>query len=248
MALDSGTDSLRARVGSVYGSPNTHFAIGGLKFAGGAVWDASQLVAEANRGTNGDDVLFDVLDADYLAGGSGNDRLIGGFGNDLLVGGAGDDIYEGGDGVNTIRIDLGGGHDVVYASTGQTTIEFGAGIAPSSIRFEHGPLVGGSYSYDWFVRLGDGSSVHFPGASTLHRMPKQMRFADGTVWNSDDILAHALAGGEGADQILGFQESGDAISGGAGDDILWGAAARMYSTAVPAATRWKRSAEQRPAR
>jgi WD40 repeat protein/hemolysin type calcium-binding protein len=73
--------------------------------------------------------LIGTADADYLAGGGGNDRVLGRAGNDTLIGGAGDDDLEGGDG-NDI-IDGGSGVDKVTAGDGSDTIRASDGAVDS---------------------------------------------------------------------------------------------------------------------
>ena len=49
-----------------------------------------------------------------------------------------------------------------------------------------------------------------------------MRFADGTVWTVDGMVAALLAATPGDDTITGFRYRGDVLDGGAGDDLLDG--------------------------
>ena len=78
-------------------------------------------------GGAGADTLRGMDGNDSLGGGGGDDRLFGGEGDDVLVGGRGDDLLDGGAGVDTYRMTLGMGFDIVTAGAGDADIlEFGS--------------------------------------------------------------------------------------------------------------------------
>ncbi|WP_237737027.1 putative Ig domain-containing protein [Serratia fonticola] len=189
--------------------------------------------------TAGDDVLFgtelgDVLEgwagSDRLLGRGGDDKLFGGAGNDVLDGGAGNDELHGDMGSDTYRFGRGDGHDVITEGTWQTgdtdRIEFKAGVAPSDVRLEYVHSINGwQVSDDLRITLRDTGETltvknHFtPGYSYA---VEQIVFADGTVWDMDMIKSLSLLGGDGNDELRGFNERDDLLEGGAGNDKLIG--------------------------
>ncbi|MCL6283083.1 Ig-like domain-containing protein [Ruegeria sp. 2012CJ41-6] len=96
--------------------------------------DVTPSLAQAERGTFGDDLLRagagdDRINGrfgdDIVSGGAGNDRLKGGFGNDELNGGADDDRLIGGFGSDTLK--GGEGNDVLKGGIGRDVLAGGAG-------------------------------------------------------------------------------------------------------------------------
>ena len=51
---------------------------------------------------------------------------------------------------------------------------------------------------------------------------EEFHFADGTVLSVDDILDRMTIGTDGDDQVIGFVDRDDVLSGGAGSDSLEG--------------------------
>lgn len=80
-------------------------------------------------GTDGCDLLVNVLGNSILDGGNGNDILIGGLCNDSLIGGSGNDILTGGFGKDTFVFNKGHGNDIVVDfGLGGDTIQFDKAI------------------------------------------------------------------------------------------------------------------------
>ncbi|WP_228743175.1 calcium-binding protein [Marinobacter sp. F4218] len=170
-------------------------------------------------GDGGSDELLGEEDNDFLFGGKGDDRLEGGSGNDTLTGGHGNDRLEGGDGSDIYRYAIGDGQDVIdnsYSTDGENVLEFGEGIAASDVSLR---------------RKGSDLLVNLPGAGDGIRVDShffmsawaidEIRFDDGTVWNSEEINAGVLLPTDGSDELHGGQLS-DAIQGLAGDDQIFG--------------------------
>jgi Ca2+-binding RTX toxin-like protein len=220
VSVIAGGDSLRIQ-GQFTAAPR----VDRLQMADGEL-DAAGIAAAAMGATDGNDQIYgtagdDLIDglagADALFGQGGNDRLIGGPGNDTLTGGPGNDVFQFG---------LGGGADSVDATDlgdGRIdAVEFGAGIDPAgvSLRRDRGngdDLVlsinaSDSLRIKSFFAYGEGL-----GATGL----QQVRFADGTVWGTEDLRVRALLGGAGNDTLLGYA-SPDLLVGGPGDDRLDG--------------------------
>ena len=168
--------------------------------------------AISGTGNGLDNLVIGNEAANVIRGGGGSDRLIGGAGNDTLSGDAGSDTYvfERGWGRDTLsNFDSSAGkHDV---------IEFGAGIAASDI------VVRRSGS-DLLLSLKDSSdeiillNVHQGDWNRLN-VVDEVRFADGTVWSSDQLRAQAMLGGDGNDFLAGYSFD-DMLVGGLGNDSL----------------------------
>ena len=85
---------------------------------GSILVDAAEIqqIADASRGTSGDDVLTGSRFGDIIAAGDGNDSVAAGLGNDDLSGGIGDDFLYGED-----------GNDFLYGDDGDDTASGGVG-------------------------------------------------------------------------------------------------------------------------
>ncbi|MCV4339837.1 calcium-binding protein [Pseudomonas capsici] len=183
-------------------------------------------------GEAGDDTLLGETGNDYLYGGTGNDRLSGGegadylygdLGNDQLDGGIGSDYLYGGEGSDTYRFSRGWGQDSINnydSSTGKIdVIEFAADILPSDIIITRS-------GNDLILSLKNATdkvtvSGYFQNDGITPYVLEQIRFADGTTWNLDQIKAFAVITTDGNDNIWGYATD-DTLSGGLGDDNLYG--------------------------
>jgi Ca2+-binding RTX toxin-like protein len=136
-------------------------------------------------GENGDDLLSGGEGGDNLSGGNGNDTLSGGAGNDYLYGSYGNDVYRfaRGDGQDTISDDdtTAGNHDV---------IEFAEGIAAGDVRVTRS-------GDNLVLSLGTTDQItvqyHFYNGSAY--AVEEIRFADGTTWDTEDVLEIVGAAG-----------------------------------------------------
>ena len=162
-----------------------------------------------------------------LTGDSGDDSLIGGPGGDSLAGGTGNDIY---------HFAVGDGQDTISDASGIDRIEFGAGISPDDVRIA---VSGAQTTLVVTIGNGDDRITITNGTATDGSGIESFRFADGTIWNSADIVARwqtptsgadiivgtaaveTLAGGAGHDRLIAIG-SGDTLLGEAGDDTLVG--------------------------
>ena len=94
---------------------------------------ASELEANYEKPTDGNDHLYGGEGDDVLIGGGGNDQLFGGAGDDLLFGGSGSDRLFGGEGDDVIfggsgddYLDGGAGSDKLYGGSGNDIIKYDA--------------------------------------------------------------------------------------------------------------------------
>ncbi|WP_165349712.1 calcium-binding protein [Methylibium sp. Pch-M] len=178
----------------------------------------------------GNDVLMGNDGNDGLIGRGGNDTLIGGLGNDYLIGDVGDDVF---------IFNAGDGNDLITPSVyddrpdRMDTLSFGTGITTDDLVLRQAPtgqgnpFIGLPLAYQFVVGFRNASdSVTIVDMMTYSddpaRVPLQyFRFADGTVWNSEEIRSRLLSGTSGDDFLSGSFMS-DTISGGAGNDTLNG--------------------------
>ncbi|MER0044607.1 calcium-binding protein [Pseudomonas sp. MGal98] len=161
-----------------------------------------------------DNLLIGNEAANRLSGGAGADRLTGGAGNDTLSGGAGNDTYvfERGWGQDTLaNFDPGTGK--------RDTIEFGMGIS-------HGDIVVRKSGSDLQLTLkGSDDRITITNALIIGwnatDVVDEVRFADGTVWNAEQLRTQSMQGGDGNDWLGGYNFD-DLIVGGLGNDSLGG--------------------------
>lgn len=189
------------------------------------------------NGGNGDDIVI---------GGLGNDEMSGGAGNDILTGGLGDDVMWGGSGNDSYRFQLGDGQDKIENTNSDTftdVLEFGAGIAPTDLLV----AMEGESLFIRFTLGSDSIEITNYNAGEYYKID-EIKFADGTVWDSTYIQTLQLRGldvsqtidgtetsdtiealggddrvdGIGGDDTIDGGAGGDDITGGAGNDILAG--------------------------
>jgi len=216
-----------------------------FRFQNGTVWNESAIRALATTATAlegniegfdfGDTLTgsmdSDTLEAfggdDVLLGGLGDDELDGGDGDDTLDGGAGDDYYVGEAGHNTYRFGRGAGHDWldrIEEGNAFNVIEFAPDIRPSDV-------VVILYDGEFQIRIAD-TGDRIGGWS--YSLPDELRFADGTVWDSaaiEEAAGHSTWTVEREDEVRVWQDRGDDVfrgvsgqddefEGGAGEDVF----------------------------
>lgn len=195
-----------------------------IEFADGTVWTPEWIRQnlKVQSGTAGNDMLsalagqattlYGLAGNDTLNGSSGDDQLVGGSGNDSLVGGLGNDSY---------LFELGDGLDILVESGGTDRVEYGEGIVASDISAS---------------RVGtDLLLTHVNGSDRLtlkgwfsyadgRAWVEEILFAYGSVWTADELTRQALiqVGTDSNDNLKGVDNFGDTLSGGAGNDTLYG--------------------------
>lgn len=115
----------------------------------GPVNDSAQIIfADTLYGGGGNDTLYGGGGNDTLYGDLGNDRLFGGTGNDKLFGGTGNDVLNGGDGADTLNGDNGddtlnggAGNDLLNGGIGADTAIFDNAISKAAFTRVNGNLV-----------------------------------------------------------------------------------------------------------
>ncbi len=199
--------------------------------------------SETFYGMGGNDRIYAKDGNDVVFGNDGNDFIYGEEGNDVLVGGTGNDRLDGANGADTYVFNLGDGEDEVndyeyYRGKANDKILFGTGIRPSDVRMER-------FGEDLRVWYGKNDSFVVKNAyRTWHTsgeyFVENIEFADGTLWNTEDIanLANIHLGGSGDDRLVGYGEAvgyhqneifhagtgNDVVNASSGDDRIFGEA------------------------
>jgi Ca2+-binding RTX toxin-like protein len=195
------------------------------------------------EGGAADDLIRGLAGNDRLFGNDGNDTLDGGLGNDESVGGQGSNAYLFGKGDGNDKIiptgyaqlfsGVWGSLDDMYsvyrpniaahaANGWVNTIQFKQDIAPNEVELKC------NSTGDLIVTITTtGETITCYGFLTAGS-PKgelsgvqQIRFADGTTWTTENIIAQLHAGTAGNDVIPGTTGN-DVIRGQFGNDFLFG--------------------------
>jgi Ca2+-binding RTX toxin-like protein len=208
----------------------TEYRVDQVRFDDATVWSWADILAQATQATSGNDALYGDISANTLAGGAGDDTIYGRSGNDTLTGGTGNDTLYGNSGNDIYNFALGDGQDIVSEYTGgdyggTDAVVFAAGITPGDV------TVARADNGNDYVLLINGTADRVTLDNTNTGDPdyriEEVRFADGTVWNSATIEAHvdpALILGNGGNQTLWGDSADNIFSSGAGDDDMIGGA------------------------
>jgi Ca2+-binding RTX toxin-like protein len=167
--------------------------------------DRIQTLNEADKvwAREGNDKVRSGDGDDQVWGGEGNDHLDGGKGDDTLYGEAGNDYLKGRDGNDTL--DGGAGNDSLHGYEGNDQLRGGEG---------NDRLSGGSGDDTLVAGIGDDKLSGEAGADNLEGGEGNDHL-DGGAGND------TLSGGAGNDYLKG-REGNDTLDGGAGDDRLYG--------------------------
>jgi Ca2+-binding RTX toxin-like protein len=185
------------------------------------------------RGSNtldggaGNDVLYggDSLAYDVSEGGDGNDQYYFRFGYQNYVNGAATDRSTTSNDVYRVRATstVGGGDLDTwtvsdYGGTDQLTLEASIIGAPTpTVQFDGSVL---TLSW-WNLRVNFAGLLDASGLLMPSRTIEQVRFQNGTVWSTDQLLAMTQATTSAADVVHGIGTN-DTIDGLGGDDRLYG--------------------------
>ena len=198
---------------------------------------------------DGNDTLIGAARNDLLYGDAGDDYLRGLNGNDTLVGGQGNDRLEGGEGDDTYIFNKGDGVDVISETKGVDTIQFGEGITPDDVvaRVVTAKSSSDYVSLELSVKgTNDTITVEkqfgYKGSGyteTPDCQIEKVAFADGTVWNLEEIhtRAHSMSGTDKSDFYQALDNKpftyhglagNDSLVGGVANDLLYGDAGDDY--------------------
>ena len=210
------------------------------------------------EGGAGNDTSIGGFGADTLVGGDGSDMLDGQGGEDILDGGAGNDTLTGGYENNTYLLGKGEGQDLISSDTVDgsatklSTLQFKSGVSPSEITVKQ--VYDSRWALNTAVELSVtgtpdkvtiSSSFYDNNNLSSYNPVQQVRFTDGTAWDTTTIQAMAatsvlsgttlsetltgsalgdrLYGLDGNDTLVGAGGS-DWLDGGTGNDVLMGGA------------------------
>ncbi|MDZ7855405.1 calcium-binding protein [Sphaerotilus sp.] len=173
-------------------------------------------------GGTGDDWIDGEAGNNALLGGAGNDSLHGSDGDDTLDGGTGNDVLNGGYGSNVFRFGRGDGQDQIsYSWYADGVLEFKAGIVAGDItarRVDNTLVLSVNDTTD---RVSISEFFTSSDLSSPLSPVEQVRFFNGTVWDSATLMNLVQVPGLGDDSLQGYGES-DTISGLAGNDTIVG--------------------------
>lgn len=149
--------------------------------------------------------------------GTGNElaNTISGNGADnVLDGKAGNDSLDAGYGSDTYIFGRGYGKDTITDSGGVLdVVRMLPGVLPQDIVFT------GTYDHLTLSIAGTSDQLVLNNWFTsAGSRVEQIRFADGTIWNPEDLIARSNVGNDGTNRI-GGTSGPDAMAGGLGDDV-----------------------------
>ncbi|MCL2021747.1 MAG: hypothetical protein FWG81_06575, partial [Betaproteobacteria bacterium] len=179
------------------------YRIAQIEFADGGVYSLSELLEskpvhlpDVNNslvfgadndvicGSSGNDTILGGAGNDLIYGGEGNDKICGESGDDIIIGGKGNDYLDGGAGDDTYVFSKGDGSDTIADSSGMNTIRF-TDVNVDEITFSRSGT-------ELVITYGDGDQIflvyHFHTLYPNYRIA-QIEFADGSVYQLDDLLA-----------------------------------------------------------
>jgi Ca2+-binding RTX toxin-like protein len=201
-----------------------------IQFADGVVWTKDDYLRKIEvapvLGSSEDDTLngWDGIN-ETLRGFSGNDRIFGGSANDQIEGGAGDDYLDGRYGDDTYLFSRGDGYDQIseydYNYRNLDVIQFGDDVSPENV------IVTRSGNGALFSISGTSDKIMVQGwAYGADYRIEELRFADGTIWNSDYldklVLNSPNVGTNGDDYLQGLYGVDDTLVGLQGNDVIQG--------------------------
>lgn len=220
---------------------NNHFYYYGINninqalFANGTVWSLEDINNRAidTVGTAEHETLYGNDMNNIIAAGAGDDALYGYAGNDTLDGGIGADHLNGGIGDDVYIFGPGYGIDTVFdsdAAPGNVdTIRFLQGINPSDIVITRNGsnvelAISGTDDKLIIERYFSAynQSNNYVGESA-HKI-ERFEFSDGTIWTTNNIedVIRVINGTELDDTIYGYNDLGNIITSGDGNDVISG--------------------------
>ncbi|TKB72939.1 MAG: hypothetical protein E8D46_10695, partial [Nitrospira sp.] len=251
-----GLGSLLLRVGSqgdaihIQGfdqaNPTVPTGIERFEFADGTSLTHTELIERGFDlvGTAGNDELIGGALYRGIIGLDGDDVLIGGSLDNVLDGGGGNDVMNGDAGQDTYVFGRGYGQDIVQDSPveqfGPNTVQLTSGTSPNEVRLQARRSEDGVN----VVLTIDGAEdeLTFLGAAEASLLPiSQIRFADGTSWETAEILTridglHLAAAPAGSflegtgfrDELIGAHGNDDLDGRGGADRMVGGAGDDRY--------------------
>lgn len=221
---------------------NGGYGIDVIKFGDGTVWTLEDILNKIAAigsgvvgGTDFRDNLFGGAGADTLTGLAGDDTLTGGAGNDSLTGGSGSDTY-----VWSKVSGVGSGSDTITdgsATSGEIDTLILNGVNSGDVTLTRTNT--STLQHDLYIQIGDQKLYimgqfygDHPNQFINGNGVERIVFADGVVWNRDDIEAYSSLSGSNtaADLLIGVDVmdnlfglgGADTLNRNGGDDLLVG--------------------------
>ena len=223
------------RIDERYQNATLGYGIERISFADGVVWDLEEILARSQFvGTMAAETMNGTTLRDNMSGLDGNDVLNAGNGDDVLIGGLGADSLAGGNGSDRYEWTKGHGNDTINDAgaslTEVDTLVLTNVTTADGIRMNR---VNGTTDLTILIE-STNETIRVAGqytGVTAGNGIERIVFADGLVWQLDDILDRVrVSGGSTNDNITGtaFDDNmwgflgNDTLTGGAGDDTMLG--------------------------
>jgi Ca2+-binding RTX toxin-like protein len=236
-----GTNDQISFGGPIGGTALKQWSIDHIEFADGTTWNHQDITAMLSRTSDGDDTVMGADMDDVLHGMGGNDKVYGSYGNDTLEGGEGDDTLNGSVGSDTFRFRSGDGSDVI----GDAPWAYPEGSPSPDLEHDVLDLLdylpqdilhitpADEYYNSILIRFNSGDSIKLVSQLPTLSMDfyteisvngvSEVRFADGTSWDREELKAHVTySGTEESEYLRGPYEQSNDLHGMAGDDTLQG--------------------------
>ncbi|WP_411892842.1 calcium-binding protein [Yoonia sp. SDW83-1] len=218
-----------------------------IVFADDVVWTRQDIIDRTTLdGDHNSNAITGLASDDNIYGHGGNDTLDTGAGDDLLVGGAGNDTLIGGDGGDTYLWSVGDGDDKINEKaiadlTQQDRLQF-TDVNSADVSLWRENHSDGERRNDLYITINGTETIAIYDQFTGNGEGIEIiTFADGVVWNREDILSRTrlegtndsdtgtswndttpdLRGSAVRDNLYGLAGN-DTIDAGAGDDWLYG--------------------------
>ncbi|WP_407155060.1 calcium-binding protein [Bradyrhizobium sp. STM 3557] len=185
-------------------SPTAGSGVEQVVFADGTVWSRADVLARLSPG--------------LIIGSPGVATLAGGGGNDVLVAGAGDTALSGYGGSDVYRVGADFGNDVITEGSedGTDRIEF-VGMTRNDVLFSR-------EGQDLVIRnraTGNTIKVMNQFGATSAGI-EEIAFADGQIWNRNQITANAPVRSTSADGTVTGTPGDDVLEPGPGNQLIQG--------------------------
>jgi Ca2+-binding RTX toxin-like protein len=199
---------------------SVHSQIDSVQFSGGEIWSKEDLKRLSMIGTDLDDVINGYSTDDNISGGLGNDKLYGGGGNDTISGGEGNDYLKGGPGSDIYLWSIKDGDTTIddydTSNVAINVLVMGEGVIPSDLTVTTNTV----HLFLFHVPSGKRITITNFTSSENYQI-SEIRFHDGTVWDTLALKNMAMTPTDGNDVLVGYSTD-DTIVGLSGIDNIYG--------------------------